>query len=231
VPSVASWFSAFQTLSTVPLLIAGAYGNGKFVLITDNYIITRNSKTSWMRERISTVLFAIGFGDDRFVIFSDRGDTGVVLSSSDGVNWSKRDTGFPGWIIHNLIYGREGFVAVGQASRIYTSTNGLSWIGEPSPSLYLRAAAFGTDSIVVVGSGGLIIQSKAAFSRALVNTVFLGNEIQFVLSEGEAPYRLQTSTNVTSNVWTDLSLITNSVIRVQRSSLSGDHYFRAVPTF
>jgi len=101
-------------------------------------------------------LFAVAYGNKVYVAV---GDWGTVLTSADGLDWSKQDSGTVERL-HSIAYGNGLFVAVGgQGLRpgvIFTSNNGTNWVSQgvnaPSP---LNSVSF---------SEGLFIAEGLAFS-------------------------------------------------------------------
>ena len=54
------------------------------------------------------------------------GESGTILTSSDGVTWTSRTSGTSDKI-REVTYGNSTFVTVGDNGTILTSTDGTSW--------------------------------------------------------------------------------------------------------
>lgn len=102
-------------------------------------------------------LAQVVYGSGTFVAV---GEGGTILTSPDGVSWTKRDSSTDYWV-NGVVYGNEAFVAVGDGSTVLTSADGLNWTTR-SPVLNnscLNSITFGNGTFVAVGSDGTIITS------------------------------------------------------------------------
>jgi hypothetical protein len=66
---------------------------------------------------VSTNLRAVTYGNGLFVAV---GDSGVVITSSDGITWTSRTSGVNN-ILYGITYGNGLFVAVGNSGVVITS--------------------------------------------------------------------------------------------------------------
>lgn len=104
--------------------------------------------------------FAVGVEAERF--------RDVILTSSDGLAWTRRDagTGSDGFGLKAACHGASRFVAVGAGGAIVTSLNGVSWI--PAEVDFtsdlaindLNDIVFGGGLFVAVGSAGTVATSS-----------------------------------------------------------------------
>ena len=116
-------------------------------------------------------LQAVTYGKGRYVAVGDRG---VVLTSTDRVNWVQRffpiedtlpDT-TPGQL-RAIIYANNQFVAVGRSYRsnvIITSADGANWVKrfssiQPNWDHLLTGIAYGNGQFVAVGENSAIVTS------------------------------------------------------------------------
>ncbi|MEJ8845752.1 hypothetical protein [Variovorax rhizosphaerae] len=145
-----------------------AFGNGRFVAVgADTRTSTTGSGWTNIRPQIysgSTIwLRAIAFGEHKGrSLFIAVGDTGQILTSSNGIAWTKRN---PGAIVPNpqpylqaVAYGKGRFVAVGDNSTIITSDNGgFTWTqrGIGTVNGTFAGVAYGNNKFVVVDAGAL----------------------------------------------------------------------------
>jgi len=144
------------------------YGNGRYVMITQDRIWTSFDGEAWMKlesiqgEQFSDVIWANG----TFVI-ADQG--GALLASSNGTDWSHIGTdGYPSTIVHD----GERFVAAGYLS-VVLYTNALGYRRISSPTLnYVNGIAFGGGSYVIASGEGLLVSSNAVDWRRLHNGGF-----------------------------------------------------------
>jgi hypothetical protein len=122
------------------LINAVTYGNGTFVAVgSDGTILTSADGKSWKVIHLS-IKFGLGgvtYGNGTFVaVGSDvvpkyvdgHGPSydGVILTSTDGVNWKQRNPGIA-YPLLGVIYGNNTFVVVGEGDTILQS--------DPLPSI------------------------------------------------------------------------------------------------
>lgn len=71
-----------------------------------------------------------------FVAIGSENETGVILTSFDGVNWEKQTTNN---ILREVIFDKNLFVAIGDSETILTSSDGVNWnqISFSQPNLNL----------------------------------------------------------------------------------------------
>jgi hypothetical protein len=152
-PDGRSWTK--KTLGTETKLRDVAYGNGIFVVVgNNNTVLTSSDGITW---RVGppgiSVLFAVAYANGIFVAIGEHPvDEGVILTSTDGILWTKRDMGEHGWGFRRIVYGNGAFVAVGMDGFI-TSPDGITWQrGGVGKSLDLEDVAFGNGVFVAVGN-------------------------------------------------------------------------------
>ena len=141
------------------------YGNGKWVIVGTNKIITSSTNaaswtvTSSNSGNLKSVIYANG-------TFVAVGGSGLVMTSPDGYSWTSRtSTGTQNW--NSVTYGNENklFVAVaatGNGNKVMTSPDGSSWTGRPSPNeSWLSVSYGGNNTHVAVGYYGKIMSSTS----------------------------------------------------------------------
>jgi len=74
--------------------------------------------------------------------FVSVGNSGTILTSSDGISWTKRTSGTSKYL-RGVTYGNGLFVTVGESGTILTSPDGNSWTKRTSgTSKYLRGVTY-----------------------------------------------------------------------------------------
>src|SRR5581483_1504343 len=111
-----------------------AFGNGLFTaLLYKDRVLTSPDGIVWTSHTTGTLhwMNGIGYGQGKFVICGDYGDS-AIFSSSNGISWTPSHAS-PIPTIHNGLpyrasaYGNGAFVVVGSNSMI-DSTNALDWL-------------------------------------------------------------------------------------------------------
>lgn len=100
-------------------------------------------------------LWSVCYGDGLFVAV---GDSGTVLTSSNGLDWIARTSGTDAPLLH-ITFASGAFVAVGgsnDTATILHSTNGFSW-SQSSNNIQgvLRSVLYGSGGFVAVGDGSI----------------------------------------------------------------------------
>ena len=96
----------------------------------------------------TNALNAVTYGNGLFVAVGSSGGDGEILTSPDGVVWTRQVAGTNNSLF-SVAYGNGRFVAIGQT--IYTSTDGVTWTASPP-------IPGGVDSASVVAYGnGLFV--------------------------------------------------------------------------
>lgn len=93
-------------------------------------------------------------------VYAAVGDAGFIVSSSDGVSWSKRTSPIQEKL-NGVVWGLGMFVAVGDNGTILTSADGTEWKkAELEVKVDLCGAASNGKEFVVAGNDGVILISK-----------------------------------------------------------------------
>jgi hypothetical protein len=190
-----------------PQLEAVTFGNGQFVAVgfKDRYgsISTSRDGITWTNQRHNDALFGVTFEQGVFIAV---GLSGTILTSSDGINWSKEDSQFS-IPLQAITYGPSGFLAVGYGLFV-TSVDGHTWKQHEFPAVgLLGGATYGSNSVVVVGGEG-ILQSAALAQLILLQPRVEENQLRFSIQGQGNAWEIQTSTNASS--WTQLITQTNT---------------------
>jgi photosystem II stability/assembly factor-like uncharacterized protein len=87
------------------------------------------------------------------------GDSGVILTSQDGITWTQRTSGVTR-DLQDACYGDGIWVVVGNNGIILTSPDGITWTPRTSGTTdMLRSVCYGDGIWVAVGNVGLILTS------------------------------------------------------------------------
>ena len=91
-----------------------------------------------------------------------RGHNKVILTSPDGVNWTKRYSEFTGEM-KCVAWNGTQIIAVGELARIISSNDGINWVTVEPKILglteTLESVIWTGNQFVVVGEDGVIITS------------------------------------------------------------------------
>jgi spore germination protein YaaH len=162
---------AAQTSPTNALFRGVAYGNGIYVACGDNGAIVRSTNgTTWTSVASGTNLSlqGVGYGMD-FVnagetnetsaespLFVIVGQSGLILTSSNGLSWTPRTSGTTVYI-SDVMYGNGYYVAVG-STRTLRSSDGMTW-SFATNAAYLYRAAYCSGVFKTTGKNGAIWSS------------------------------------------------------------------------
>ncbi len=114
----------------------------------------RNERTG------GSFLWGITVGRGRLITV---GTAGIVLSSDDGVTFTRQNSGVTDWLV-GICFSGEKFVAVGEHGRILVSRDGISWSSALSSGTTQRLnnVVYGNGLFVAVGEAGTIVTSPDA---------------------------------------------------------------------
>lgn len=136
-------------------LAVGKNGNDGFIEGSTDFI-------NWSKVNLNLVpaLNAIVYGNSKYVAV---GNSGTVVTSSDGTNWSVNSTAISDYKLTSVTYGNGVFVAVDEIGTIYLSTtNGASWtsVREDTDNYYsLQSASYINGKFYAVGDNTTYLES------------------------------------------------------------------------
>lgn len=105
--------------------------NGMYMAVGYNGTLLASSDgTSWQKINIGTDIDRLGgiaYGNGKYVVVGYVDDyVGRIYTSDDGVDWHET-AAVPHHWLHDVVYGNNEFVAVGQAGKILVSDDGEVW--------------------------------------------------------------------------------------------------------
>lgn len=135
--------------------------NGQFVCLTFGHeLVTSADGVHWTPVTLSIAgtPFCVAYGNGRYVLVGGQndsfrigevGDTGLIASSSDLVNWTVHASGTTNQILA-VTFGGGKFVAVGVGGYVATSTDGMHWnIQNGNPAVNWRCITYGNGRFVM----------------------------------------------------------------------------------
>ncbi len=142
-------------------LKAVAYGNGYFVAVGYDWILVSADGVAWINRLVIDNFFelaGVAYGNGTFIVVGMGGEFGlsrVILTSSDGLIWTKR---WGGAYITGVFYENGLFIGTGYGVFLI-SPDGVAYetILKINNSLY--GITYGNGTFVVVGEYGTILQS------------------------------------------------------------------------
>lgn len=167
-------FAGSTTLNSV------AWGNGLFIAAgqemgVGSAIYTSPDGITWTQQTLpagllsSQVLRAVAWSGSRFMA---AGDWGVILTSTNGVDWSDVNVAADQFI-QAMTWANNTFVAVGANGQVllYSETPATGWnvIRYHLPSTEIRSVSRGADKFVAVGQGGTVLTSTDTTLWTAVN--------------------------------------------------------------
>jgi Photosynthesis system II assembly factor YCF48 len=119
-------------------------------------------------------LFGITYGKNIFVAV---GSSGTIITSTDAMEWTQRESDITRVTLYDVQYGKNLFVAVGTNDLlddnwgvITTSPDGIVWTTRASGSFRtLHSLTYGNGMYVTVGDQGTILASNDGVSWTSVN--------------------------------------------------------------
>jgi hypothetical protein len=143
--------------------------------------------------------------------FASVGPGGTILTSSDGVNWTKQNSGSLA-SFESISFGDGYYLVTGDGAVVLTSPDGTTWTSRnigATGGQNLYGSAFLNSRFDIVGSGGAVIESDAIAPLFDVQIHRGGNWLTAFAPPG-SNFRIQTCTNLAAPIWTDAVSINNA---------------------
>ena len=154
-----------QNSGVTAYLAGAAYGNGLFVVGMlfpagmGSGFLTSTDGVAWTQQGLTVsgaTVAGLAYGNGLFVAV---GSGGLILTSTDAVNWVTESSGTTA-DLYRVAYSGGTFLVTGSSGSVLTSANGTNWVSRNLGTMeHLWGAAFGEGTVVVVGDGGAILQS------------------------------------------------------------------------
>jgi hypothetical protein len=203
--------------SCYPFLDGIAFGNGLFVAVGGQRILTSADGVHWTQVIETTnLLHNVAYGNGRFVAAASRGKVSFLMSTN-GVNWVERSLGIDGWIL-SVAYGVGQFVGVGSSdtawwgpdaprSIIVTSSDGLNWT-EQQGTILVGAQGEGAMTLGPITYGNGLFAALVGRGRILTSSDGMRWVLRVLFKERRVP-------------WSDLGVDASAIA-------SGNGYFVTV---
>ena len=202
-----------------PRLHSVTCGKNQFVAVGEGGMFTTPDCSTWtLRDSgITKGLVSVIYGGNQYI---GVGASGLILSSPDGVTWTRQTAPYATEVFNAVAYGNGQFVAVGNNGTIYTSPDGTNWFGKSSGTTRnLYGVTVSNGLFVVVGDSGTILTSPfstsgiSSYSPAL-HSVYNGIDFHGNI----ARYSLSSSSTVSMKLYdTRGRLISELVNRIQNA--------------
>ncbi len=183
-------------------LTAISYGNGVFVAEAWNNgapasILTSPDGTNWtvsedgsgVVEPANFAPYGLAYGNGTFLTFVGLGypEGGGVLTSADGLTWTRRGTMPPVASRQaHLAYGGGLFLAPGPNGLIETSPDGTKWTEHASGTTSrIGSVAYGNGTFVAGGPAALVVSTNGVSWRSLVSSVTTAPLLDVAYGQGE----------------------------------------------
>lgn len=128
-----------------------AYGNGLFVAIgMRGTVLTSADGILWRTEQpLTPSLTGVAFGKGLFAAVGSDADSGVIMTSTNGVNWVQRSSGHANDFA-DVVFEDDRFIAVTDLGIMVTSIDGVQWTSASTPNFDLVID-------IAVGAGILVV--------------------------------------------------------------------------
>jgi hypothetical protein len=186
----------------------------------------------------STVPARVAVGTNGQVLTADSTATNGVAwatAASGGTTWTGRELFTDGEPLNQIAYnGSNLYVAVGNAEKLSTSTDGSTWTSRTISfgGGHIISAAYGAGIFVVVGQGGLLSSSTdgitwtsrtANLGTNTINRVIYANSLFVAIAnDTNGTGGIATSTNGTT--WTRRSAPANSATNLFHIAYGGGYW-------
>jgi hypothetical protein len=149
-------------------------------------------------------------------MFVAVGEAGLILTSPDGVAWTRRDSGVSQWLNDVAFVNNQWFIAANKGM-ILTSSDAINWMPQTSiTSRSLNSFAISENQVIAVGADGMILRKDLLASSAPANLLRFSQNLSLgtFLFEGQTDQQfwLEQADEITGpwNTLTALELLDSS---------------------
>ncbi|MDH5719199.1 MAG: fibronectin type III domain-containing protein [Spirochaetia bacterium] len=141
------------------------YDGSKYIAVGDNGAIYTSTDFSVWTKRLSGTdkrLNKVFYNGSKYLIVGDQGSIyAIILSSTDGINWSFSAGGFTFGSYYDILWDGANFVLVGDTGRLQYSTDGYNWIGSSiATGNYFTIYYDGATNYYAGGTNGALYKSS-----------------------------------------------------------------------
>jgi hypothetical protein len=154
-------------------IIPQAFGNGVFVSVVGGSSYTSSDGTTWTEHPVdnsaSINLKCVAFGAGLFIA---GGDSGVIYTSPDGVNWTPRSSGISESLI-GFAFGNNTFVGIASGLEILTSSDAQSWTSQQMPdtgTYEIKGGVFSTFYTVIFANNAFVVAGNVGIYSSFDGT-------------------------------------------------------------
>ncbi len=164
---------------------------------TGMLVTVANSGVGYASRSVDGAIWAtpqsVGFGTTGFNsaaygagVYIVAGNNGILLSSTDGISWTERDSKFGINAINQVLYANSLFVAVGAAGYLSTSPDGITWTAQTSQfsTNAIASVIYGNSLWVAYGAAGQLSTSTDGLTWTAKTSQFGANAISKVIFAG-----------------------------------------------
>jgi hypothetical protein len=148
-----------QTLPDAALSDASvAYGNGRFVIVTEGSHFTSSDAVTWTRRPAGLVTgHKLRFANGQFYLVGDGGRR--IWASADGVSWSGVFTQSAVWSLVGMAEHAGRAVVATEIALLHRAGSGLYASALPGPSSFIRGMTTLDDMVYAVTEDGKVLRS------------------------------------------------------------------------
>jgi len=133
------------------IVVVGESGTVLYADTVDNFLpgtLTSGPTSDWLVEVAALPSLLVAAGDD-----------GAIYTSTDGVQWSRQNSGSTAWFL-GVAAGAGTFVVVGESGAVLTSSNGTNWITRTPPTANdFYRVDYANGMFTAVGEAGVTFSS------------------------------------------------------------------------
>lgn len=131
--------------------------SGKESELWEHRVFLSSDGVNWVQHDVPqtgewTTYRALAYGAGRYLLAGHAsGQKAQLARSDDGVTWRAESADMPA--VRNVAFVNGRFFALTNQHGIYTSSDGVSFVGAPTKTIQLESIVYGEGTYVAVGSG------------------------------------------------------------------------------